>query len=529
MSGRSRPVVEVAAGRLEGVRTPDGVRAFKGVPYGATTAGAGRFRPPSPAVPGGGVRSAHANGPAAPQNDVRGIAPGSLWDDWLALNFPGHGSSSAGQATGEDCLVLNVWTAASAADERRPVMVWLHGGGYTAGSGAEEMVCGEHLARDCGVVVVTVNHRLGVLGFLELEELLGADCADAGAVGMLDLVAALAWVRENVAAFGGDPSNVTVFGESGGGGKVACLLAMPAASGLFGRAVIQSGTFACRRREDAADLTERLLAELGLTRRTARRLQDVTLERLLAAQARVAEPRPGSVPDGAPLLGIAPVAGTPALPLGPLEDPSSAWSARLPLLIGTTLDDASPLLMSDPEYPSLSDAAVRERVEAMFGAEADGILARCRSNWPSLSPPRQLARVMAERDFRAPAGHYAERRAAAGAGPVHMYLFAYETEVLGGLCGSGHMLDLPFVFRTVDRIPHAGRGADRCALQDVMSGAWAAFARGGTPSSAGLPAWPRYEPDRRRTVVVDGASVQVADDPWGESLRVLGRYPSTFA
>ena len=336
-------------------------------------------------------------------------------------------------------------------------------------------------------------------------------------------------MRDNVAAFGGDPSNVTVFGESGGGGKVACLLAMPAARGLFGRAVVQSGTFACRQREDAAAMTERLLAELGLTRRTARGLQDVTLERLLAAQARVAEPRPGGAPDGASLLGIAPVVGSPALPLDPVEDVAASWSVQLPLLIGTTLDDASPLLMSDPEYPSLSDAAVLERVETMFGAEADGILARCRSNWPSLSPPRLLARILAERDFRAPAVRYAERRAAAGVGPVHMYLFAYETEVLGGLCGSGHMLDLPFVFRTVDRIPHAGRGADRYAVQDVMSGAVrAAFAGDGTPSSAGMPAWPRYELGRRSTSVVDGAAVG-RGRPVGESLRVLGRYPSTFA
>ncbi|HXW85373.1 MAG TPA: carboxylesterase family protein, partial [Candidatus Binataceae bacterium] len=277
----AQPVVETTCGQVRGT-VCDGVNIFRGIPYGATTAGENRFMPPVAAKPWAGVRDAFDYGPSAPQNPstMRGAVD------------PRGGFAAYGDATtipeGEDCLVLNLWTRGLGDGGKRPVMVWFHGGGFASSSGSPLMYAGERLAQRGDVVVVTVNHRLGALGYTYLAGIGGAQFASSANVGMLDLVESLTWVRDNVERFGGDPRNVTIFGESGGGAKVSTLLAMPSAKGLFHRAVVESGPgFRMIEETSATEVAEMLLTELGLDRARVAQVQSVPVSRILAAQAAV--------------------------------------------------------------------------------------------------------------------------------------------------------------------------------------------------------------------------------------------------
>src|SRR5579863_8183114 len=265
-AGTDNVIAETSAGKIRGLAL-DGVKIFKGIPYGGTTAGKNRFMPPTEPVKWKGVRDALAHGPTAPQ--ITNGVPGTL-----------------GQ--GEDCLVLNVFTPELGDSSKRPVMVWLHGGGFSTGSGSEAIYNGVNLAHKNDVVLVSINHRLNVLGFTYLGEVAGPEFALSGCVGMLDIIAALQWVRENIDNFGGDPNLVTIFGQSGGGRKVATLMSMPGAKGLFERAIIESGAvLRLTTHEDAVKYTDLLLAELGLKEGQIRELQSVPMARLLSADAAV--------------------------------------------------------------------------------------------------------------------------------------------------------------------------------------------------------------------------------------------------
>jgi para-nitrobenzyl esterase len=350
----------------------------------------------------------------------------------------------------EDCLVLNVWTPGLGDGARRPVMVWLHGRGYVAGAGSEGWYDGAALSRRGDVVVVTLNHRLNALGYLHLADLGGEDFAGSGVAGLLDVVLALQWVRDNAEAFGGDGGNVTIFGESGGGSKVSMLLAMPAAEGLFQRAVIQSGPgLRGVEARDATDLAERLLAHLGLTSRQLDRLQDLPHEQLTATLAAMPAQAPDSTRLWSPAAGAAfsfrPVVDGKYMRAHPFDPVAAPSAASVPLIIGSNKDEAALFLAADPRRRRLDEQELRERVAPLLGERLDEVLAVFRANRPEASPWDLLLAIGSE-GTRSSSIRLAERKLAGGRAPVFMYLFTWESDHLGGLFKAAHAMEVPFVF-----------------------------------------------------------------------------------
>lgn len=488
----SDAVATVTQGRIAGY-TDNGVNIYKGIPY----AKAERFKAPVKADPWPGVRSCRQYGPTAPQAERQGwqndeIAFAFNWDDGYA---------------GEDCLRANVWTPAKSADgHKRPVMVWLHGGGFAAGSGQElPGYDGANLARKGDVVVVTLNHRLNVLGFLDLSEF-GPEYAESGNAGLLDLVAALEWVRDNAEAFGGDPDNVTIFGQSGGGGKVSVLCATPAAKGLFHKAIVQSGS-------TLGTMTAEMSRRIG--RETARRLgvendiskiADVPYKELLAAgTAAVAAVRTQAEAEGgtggAFIFGWAPTVEGKVLPCQPFAEGAPEQSRDIPMMIGTTRCEFSPTTY----VPMLRDAdmnVARGFIGNRYGQDnADRIIAAYGKAYPGYQP-RDL--IDFDTTFRPNAVRQGDIKAGQGGAPVYMYLFNWESPVLDGILRSTHCMEIPFVFDNAGvHASMTGGGAEARALADRMSDAWLAFARTGNPNTPSLPEWPAYTPAGRATMFFD--------------------------
>ncbi|MFK0113609.1 carboxylesterase/lipase family protein [Streptomyces sp. NPDC091217] len=472
----SYTTVDTTAGTVRGVRA-GGIQTFLGIPYGASVSGEHRFTAPRPVEPWPGVRDAFDFGPAAPQLDPR-IDTNAGFYEVIRLLYPGVPTPLEGRPAAEDCLVLNVW--ASVADTGpKPVMVWLHGGGFVHGTGAEGWFQGDRLAASEDVVVVTVNHRLGVLGFLGADEAHPEDAS--GVAGMLDLVLALRWVRDNIAGFGGDPANVTVFGQSGGGGKVAALMAMPAARGLFHKAIMQSTPFL-----GAVDLVEAAKVRQDVLRYTEAQdlsqLRRAPLSAVLAAQAEVM--RSGTVP-------FAPVWHPVELPEPSFVDASSAGTNHVPLLIGTTTHEFALMLAAEAWYHSMTAADLPGRFEEFFGSGGRDALARFSELEPDSPPQLVLARATTDAAFVRPTARLREAKAAQAAA-VYAYRLDYRTEVLDGILGAHHSIDLPFVFGNVDRSPVAGTRPERFAVSAAMTRSWANFARNGVPGHDGLPSWPSF-------------------------------------
>jgi para-nitrobenzyl esterase len=504
-------VVSVAGGRLRGVRRRD-LWSFSGIPYGRAPTGLLRWRPPQGPEPWIGIRHASAFGPIAPQ-------PPSL---------PGLTSAAdpaASEPQDEDCLSLNVW-APALPDEPvrpgsgRPVMVWIHGGGFTSGSGSVFLYRGGNLVRNGDAVVVTINYRLGALGFLGLP---GPDGL-MGNWGLHDQVAALHWVHDNIAAFGGDPENVTVFGESAGAISVVALLAAPSAAGLFRRAIVQSGGAHVHDREQAARSAARLCEVLGLASCDRDALIGVPAADLVAATTELGarRPDPGLLP-----LPFVPTVDGAFLPRHPLNAVASGAASSVDLIVGTNRDELTLFALGNPALSALDENGVRAwMTNSLPGVPAAEVVSSYRGAREARDEPTTPHDiwVAAGTDivFRWPS----LQLAAAHRGRSYVYLFVWASPALGGALGSCHALDLPFVFGAV-HIPAVqtltGSGPEVALLSEQMQAAWLSFARAGNPSHEGIGEWPLWQPEGRSTMVF-GAHSSAVERPRDAELGVLERF-----
>jgi len=484
----------VRGGRLRG-RYQQGVHSFRGVAYGADTAPR-RFQPALPELPWRGVRDALAYGPSAPQ--------GSKED--------GPGS--------EDCLYLNVWTPALRDGKLRPILFYIHGGAYNNGSGSDPQYDGSALCRRGDVVVVTVNHRLNVFGYLYLAQLGDARFAESGNVGQLDLIQALQWVREHAREFGGDADNITVFGQSGGGAKIATLMAMPAARGLFHRAWTMSGQQVTAAGPRAATQRAQIAME-AVGAKNVDALLALPLPALLAAtRAR----DPSRVESTSLYFG--PVVDGRSLPVHPFWPQAPLQSAAIPMVIGNTHDETRAFLGNDPANFALTWETLPAKLEKEQFVDLlpSVVIAEYRRLYPHYTPSDVFfAATTAGRSWRG-AVEELEARARQGA-PTWAYQLDWGSPLDGGRLGAFHTLDIPLVFDNV-RAPGSrtgdGEGAQRMA--DQMSEALLAFARTGTPQHAGLPQWQQYGLERRQTLLFNTPS-QLADDPRGGERRLYQQAP----
>ena len=499
-------VADTAAGKVRGVDV-EGIKIFKGIPYGANTAGSNRFMPPMPVAKWTGVRDALEYGPSAPQTE-----PGARRSaNDLAVAGAGLPAES------EDCLVLNVWTPALGDGRKRPVMVWCHGGGFATGSGSSPITAGFNLARRGDVVVVTINHRLNVLGFTYLGEPGGPDFASSGDVGMLDIVQALKWVRDNIARFGGDPGTVTIFGQSGGGRKVATLLAMPDAKGLFHRAIIESGaTLKLVESEQGTRVAAALMQTMGLGKTQVRDLQMAPLDKLMAAYFETM--RRMNVDQMT--MGFSPGVDGKVVPQHPVYPTASAVSADVPLMLGSTRTELT--LQSAPELFTLTDAAMRKRIGDLLGGGAGATIdAYTRAN-PGASPSDLYFLIASDYRYSGPVMTIADRRSALGRGPVYLYYWRWETPVDGGRLKSPHTIEIPFAFDNIKAATRlTGGGPEAVALADKVSDAWIAFARTGSPDTPKLPKWTKYNSAARPTMVFNTQSAVVNDPIRDQRLAIF--------
>src|SRR3984957_19269060 len=500
------PIVETASGKVRGV-IQSGTHTFRGIPYGASTAGSNRFMPPRKPEPWTGVREAFQNGPTAPQP----AGPPNA----LILN---HKEPAV---QGEDCLVINVFTPGVNDGRKRPVMVWLHGGGFASGAGSAHSFDGTYLARSGDVVVVSVNHRLNIFGHLYLADVGGDKFSDSGNVGLLDIVAVLEWVHDNAVHFGGNPANVTIFGQSGGGLKISHLLAMPPAKGLFHKAIIESGSaLKGIHREDANKTTDRILAKLGLQASQLDELQKLPVERLLAAID-----NRGSTP-GTPPLNLAPVVDGRSLPRDPFDPAAPDISADVPLIVGSVNTEGTFFTPPDSPLFSLDETGMRTRLQPRYGDATDKLVDLYRKEMPTASPSQIYFLITA---FPSAAITQAERKAAQGKASVFMYLFAWETPVEGGKRHSPHTVELPFVFNNVLEQPEeVGNGPELQPLAEKMSGAWTAFAHTGNPNPAATPKWLAYTESERATMIIND-EWKLVNDPRRDVRSMMNDLPTPSA
>jgi para-nitrobenzyl esterase len=495
-------IVQTKQGKVEG-QTSKSSYSFLGIHYGADTGGQNRFLPPQPVQSWSGVKKADQMGNRCPQPVIN--MPGEMGTVLSFSDLP----------TSEDCLVLNVWTPHVHDRAKRAVMVWLHGGGFFLGSGGDKYYEGSNLAGKNDVVVVTLNHRLAAFGYLYLGNEAGPAYADSQLVGMLDIVQALQWVKDNIAQFGGDPNNVTIFGQSGGGSKVSALTAMPSAQGLFQKGIIESG--AAVHLGSIADATvtrDKVLANLGLKSVDMDKLRSVSTQDLMTAGAK------------AGLLAFFPAVDGKILPTHPFDPVASPLSAKVPIMVGSTKDEATNVFLTDPTWQTMTDTDLLKRVSASVGPElAPKVIEMYRSSAPTDKPMHLWTSIVTDQMFTRSSVLLAERKAEQHAAPVYMYKINWNSPVLGGKLRAPHAVELPFVFDNVDvSAGLVGAGPTQNQMAEMMSRTFAAFARTGNPNVKGYPHWPAYTLAKRETFIYD-VPPQVVSDP-NSTYRVFWNQPA---
>ena len=496
IASRDNAVVQTAGGGVRGY-TRNGIYTFKGIPYAESTAGLNRFMPPVKLKPWSGVRSCLSYGPVSPQPPGR-----DLQNDEMNFLLPQDDG-----VQGEDCLRVNVWTPVLGDSGKLPVMVFLHGGRYTTGSGQLlRAYDGENLSRRGEVVVLSLNHRLGALGFMDLSKF-DERYALSGNAGMLDIVAALEWVRDNISAFGGNSACVTIFGHSGGAGKVTALTAMPGARGLFHRAIAQSGPVLRMRTPQAAQrLAEETLHELEIDHKGLSELQRLPYSQIVAAGSKVISRYSGPIfsPDLSRLedtVGWAPVGDGKVL-LQPFDPEGLRVAAHVPMLMGTTLNEIATNI-GYPEGEAMTDTELLARVKEKVGEPAGQVVAAFRQRTPEAKTFDLWSRI-ASAPVRGAVIEQCKRKVTAGEAPVWLYWFTWQTPVLDGRPHAFHGAELPFVFDNAelcDTATGGGRGAMELARR--MSDTWVQFARTGNPNHAGLENWPAFTAERESTMIFD--------------------------
>jgi para-nitrobenzyl esterase len=503
-------VVKTNGGQLGGV-SQDGVISFKGVRYGESPAGENRFKPPVKVKPWNGVREAIAYGPQA-----------------IQARDPGWSTNLIVPPTDEDCLFLNIWTQGVHDGRKRPVMFYSHGGGWNTGNGGAPTPPGDSnhdgtaLAKNYDVVFVTHNHRLNLLGFLYLGDILGEEYAASGCAGVLDIQAALQWVVENIAAFGGDPTNIMIFGESGGGYKTTTLTAMPGAHGMFQKASVESGSAIDLTPKDRANETaHRTLERLGLTEKTARDLVKMPLTNILDVISVV--PSGTAATPGRPLA-FSPVVDGHYIPANPYDPVAPPFSKDIPMIIGTNKDEALLFLRGNKAVFTMDDAGLRQRVQAIFHDKADRVLEVYHRSRPNASPTDLLVAIQTAQMFRANAIKMAERKTAQNGAPVYMYQMTYESEVLANddppyPMKASHAMEMALKFDHPNLTGLLGNRPERFQAAANMSHAWTSFARNSDPNFEGLPHWPPYTLEKRETMFIN-AQCEVVDDPDSEERRL---------
>jgi len=492
---------ETAYGKVQGM-VNTGIKEFKGIPYGAPTGGKNRFTPPKKPAAWNGVRECLAYGPISPQTGS------SLASDYGQLiEWDRHMASGLS----EDVLTLNVWTPELNDGGKRAVLVSFHGGGFATGSGNGPQYDGGQLARLGNVVVVTVNHRLASFGYLHLADL-GAppEFAQAGVVGMMDLVASLEWVRDNIEHFGGDSSKVMIFGQSGGGAKTSTMLAIPSAKGLFHSAGIQSGsTIRSATRETGTKSAELLLAKLGISKSNIADIQNLPWQQILEAQTSLGG-----------TASFTPVVDGNILPHHPFDPTAPPESANVPIIISNTLEDAALGLTNF----DLNEEGLRTMMNQRYGAKAETMLALYRNRYPDKSAFLIQAQIVTDAGARRNAILQAERKSAQGQAPAYMYLWNFASTGFGGKFGAVHGTDVSATFNSY-RDGVGGTGStDQRALWERFATAWVSMAKNANPNNSKIPTWPAYDATMRATMIFD-KETRVENDPRSEIRKFWAEMP----
>jgi len=505
-AGNTIAIAETEGGKVKGY-IHKGIYNYKGIPY----AKAERFMPPSKPASWNNTRSSLTYGPVCPTDPTT-----SVFDE-IEFSF----NHNWGYPN-EHCQTLNVWTQGINDGKKRPVMVWFHGGGFTAGSYVElPSYDGENLSKKGDVVVVSVNHRLNVLGFLDLSAYGEKYKASANA-GMLDLVASLQWVKQNIAKFGGDPDNVTIFGQSGGGGKVVTLMNAPSAKGLFQKAIVQSGSYITGFTEKSVSqrVAAALLEELGLQPAQVDSLQKISYEQLNAAGKKaLRKVQEALAKEGKPVggfgLGWGPILDGDFLPYQPTDAAAQEIAKNIPLLVGSTKNEFTPFM---PGTRGISMDSAKSILKKKYNDKTDAYIAAVKKAYPNTVKPSDYTDI--DVIFRPGVIRHANMKAVPGAAPVYVYMFAWQSPVNDGIYKSMHCMELPFVFDNINRCEEmTGGGKQAYVLADKMSSAWINFAKSGNPNAKGLPEWPVYTTAKGATMIFDNQNV-VMNNPDEDLLKI---------